>query len=196
MAMNLLTPINDMAYCTSIIGPMFAGKTTANIKIKRDCEKANIRVLGFKPRCDIRYGIESVFHSHDNDTEKCEVIDDINEVLIHPEYKETKVIILDQGHFYGPSILTVVEQMIIDKKYIVVSGLSGSYKQRSIGYIGDIIALSDTVHLMRATCEYCEEVTDAPFTIKFQGGNSDIQVGSKESYKPVCRKHFCKYEET
>lgn len=191
--MNIFDVNSESSFCVSIIGPMFAGKTTANIRILRDCRKKGVNVLGFKPQCDNRYGVESVFHSHDNDVESCEVITGINDILEHPNYNETRVIVIEEAHFYSPDIINVIDTIMHDNKLLVVSGLSGSYSQRSIGSMADIIAQSDSVVQLCATCEYCEEITKAPFTIKHSGDNSQIQVGSKEMYAPVCRKHLQKH---
>ena len=191
--MEFLETEHDYGYCSSIIGPMFAGKTTAIIRILRDCRKRGVKALGFKPECDTRYGVESVFHSHDNDTETCALISDILQILSHPEYNETKVIVIEEAHFFDRNILNVLKTMMIDKKMVVVSGLSGSYQQKCIGHIGDIIAMSDSITQLFATCEFCETITNAPFTVKISGRNEIIEVGSKETYKPTCRKHFVKY---
>lgn len=196
MSMDFLSADHDSSYCVSIIGPMFAGKTTADIRILRDCKKRGIEALGFKPACDNRYGVESVFHSHDNDTEECTLITDIQQILDHPKYNVAKVIVIEEAHFFNSHILDVIDRMMNDGKKVVISGLSGSYKQRNIGYMGDITAMSDKIIQLFATCEFCEEVTSAPFTAKISGGHSAIEVGSKETYKPVCRKHFKQYDES
>jgi thymidine kinase len=191
--MDFLETEHESGYCASIIGPMFAGKTTADIRILRDCRKRGVKALGFKPKCDTRYGRDSVFHSHDNDTETCITITNISEILAHCEYNDAKVIIIEEAHFFNQDILLVIDTMMSNKKMVVVSGLSGSYLQRCIGCMGDIIAMSDTVIQLFATCEYCDTVTNAPFTAKICGGDGIIEVGSKETYVPTCRKHFIKY---
>jgi thymidine kinase len=196
MSMEFLEAELESGYCASIIGPMFAGKTTADIRILRDCRKRGIKALGFKPTCDTRYGDGAVFHSHDNDTESCILIDDIQEVLANPDYNEAHVIIIEEAHFFDNSILNVIDQMMIDKKKVVISGLSGSYQQKCIGSMANIMAMSDSIIQLFATCEYCDTITNAPFTIKVNGSHTALEVGSKEIYKPVCRKHFTKYDDS
>lgn len=181
--------------CVTIIGPMYAGKTTTLINISRDCRKKHQKILGFKPRKDNRYGIDANFYSHDGDSEPCTLIDNTDEILIDERYNDTQVIIIEEAHFFDNNIVTNVEQMIKDGKHIIVSGLSGSYKRRSIGSISDLIALSSTVTQLYAKCELCTETTLAPFTIKIAGEHgTDIEVGGKSTYIPVCEKHFNQYD--
>lgn len=181
--------------CVTIIGPMYAGKTTTLINISRDCKKKGQLVLGFKPKKDDRYGLDSNFHSHDGDVESCILIENTDEILIDANYNDANVIIIEEAHFFDENIVTNIERMIDDGKYIICSGLSGSYKRRTIGSIANIIALSSTITQLYAKCELCTETTLAPFTSKISGEHgTDIEVGGKNTYIPVCEKHFNQYD--
>lgn len=181
--------------CATILGPMYAGKTTALIRISRDCKNKGKNVLACKPRKDNRYGNDSNFHSHDGDKEECILIDTTDDIVNHSNYLKSHVILIEEAHFFGEDIVTNVERFIEEGKYVVVSGLSGSYKRRIIGHMGDLIALSHSIHQIYAKCELCDTFTHAPFTAKIAGSHeTDIEVGGKSTYIPVCNKHFIMYD--
>lgn len=177
--------------CVTITGPMFAGKTTALINIIRELRKTGVNVLVFKHAIDDRYATVQIC-SHDKAVEECIPINNTRDIFTNELYESAQVIIVEEAQFFGEDINDSIDRIKCDKKKLIMSGLSGSYKQKAIGYMGDIFAKSEKIIQLTAICAYCKKVTPAQFTAKVGGTNSVIEVGS-DIYKPVCSEHFHKY---
>ena len=177
-----------MSYCVTITGPMFAGKTSALINIIRDLKKNKISYIVFKHAIDVRYEDNKIC-SHDRDTEQCISITEPINILQHEYYNKADVIIIEEVQFFNDTILTTIDQIKCDGKKLILSGLSGSFKQKAIGHMGDIYAKSEQIVQLSAICHYCTNMTPAHFTAKISGTDDVIEVGN-DIYKPVCQYHY------
>ena len=82
-----------------------------------------------------------------------------------------------------------------DKK-IIVSGLDGDSNRDKFGEILDLIPVCDKIDKLYPFCLTCWEenniVTNALFSKRMIKSSEKINVGGKESYRPVCRQCFPK----
>jgi thymidine kinase len=176
-------------YLYLIIGPMFAGKTSTLIRLISKFKSLNTPYLVIKHSIDNRYNNLDCICSHNHETEKCSSTNNLLEYLQLDEYKTSQIIIIEEAQFFGDDLIFFCKQAVdIDKKYLIVTGLSGDYKRETFGKILNLIPLADKIINLKSKCSYCVE--DAIFTLKKSDNSSQIEIGHNDIYQPVCRKHY------
>ncbi|KAH7665498.1 Thymidine kinase protein [Dioscorea alata] len=112
-----------------IIGPMFAGKTTAllrRIQSERDNGRSVVMVKSSK---DSRYGLDCVV-THDGKKMPCFAVPNLSTFrahIGHETYNKFDVIGIDEGQFFEDLYDFCCEAADIDKKTIIIAGLDGDY---------------------------------------------------------------------
>jgi len=179
--------------CCLIVGPMFSGKTSEALRIIRQFRKKSVQVKVFKHSSDTRYDNGSEISSHDQDSEQCTSILNIDDIFSDPDYNESQVIIVEEGQFFDPNIVEASRKMVnIDNKYLIIVGLSGDSNMEPIGSINRLESFADDVKRLTAYCHYCDDIADAQFTVKVDGTKNQMEVGT-DQYKPACRKHYLEH---
>ena len=55
------------------------------------------------------------------------------------------------------------------------------------GQILDLIPLADNITQLKSICYSCNDVKDAPFTLRITDDKNQVSVGGTKEYKAVCR---------
>jgi len=172
-----------------IIGPMFSGKSTELITHIRMIKVIDAKYLVIKPKIDNRYESDKIV-SHNKETEKCIVVDDLDDIKDNL-IKEYTYILIDEVQFIKnlkKNVLHWVEKL---KKNVIIAGLDGDFKRNPIGEIIDLIPYCDICHKKKSLCKVCNNGTIALFSHRILNKNDNqILIGSTDSYLPVCRKHY------
>lgn len=186
--MNSIMKWITNGYLEIIYGPMFSGKSTELIRRIRISRAINKKVLVVKPIIDDRYMTDRIV-SHNFDSEECKVVKKLCE--LDNEINNYDFIIIDEGQFF-PDLKEVVIKWVEDYKlYVVVSGLDGDYKRNPIGSILELAPYADKFYKQTSYCKICCDGTEAIFSFKINIDNQEqIDIGSEDKYKPVCRKHY------
>jgi thymidine kinase len=172
---------------TLIIGPMFSGKTTMLLSYERRFTIAKKNICMVKWSQDTRYHAEKIV-THDGytstmrSTKKCMKLSELNV----NEIEQADVILIDEGQFF-PDLeewCRSVEQQH-PQKQIIISGLSGDYKQQPFQSISNVLGLADTIIQLKSICTVC--ANDAPFTIRTTQQQEQTIVGADEMYQPRCK---------
>jgi thymidine kinase len=130
----------------------------------------------------------------------------LSEIFVNPAYEKAKVICLDEANFFEnlrENIQLMVER---DHKIVHVAGLSGTYDRKEFGQLAQLIPIADSVTMLQSICVDCQDGKTLAIFTKLREKQleseeseesrgqsqetSPIQIGGKEKYKPVCRKHF------
>jgi len=172
-----------------IIGPMFSGKSTELIRHIRMMKVINATYIVIKPKIDIRYESNKIV-THNKDSEKCIIVDDLNEVddimIINCSH-----LVIDEGQFIKNlknKVLYWVEKLNIN---VIIGGLDGDFQRNPIGEIIDLIPYADKCNKMYALCKMCNDGTYALFSHRILNTNKEqILIGSNDVYIPVCRTHY------
>lgn len=110
------------------------------------------------------------------------------------KYDYADIILIDEGQFFEDLHDFIRDHLtcFFSKKMFIVAGLASDYKMQPIGDIIRLVPMADEIIKLTAYCVYCKDGTPASFTKKETGVNEDsnILVGAKELYSPVCRLHF------
>ncbi|PWZ53267.1 Thymidine kinase [Zea mays] len=173
-----------------IVGPMFAGKTTALLR-RVQAEAGNGRSVALiKSDKDNRYGLDSVV-THDGTKMACWALSELSsfhDKLGIDAYNKVDVIGIDEAQFFDDLYDFCCKAADRDGKIVVVAGLDGDYKRRKFGSILDIVPLADSVTKLTARCELCGR--RAFFTLRKTQETKTELIGGADVYMPVCRQHY------
>lgn len=176
-----------MGYLKIILGCMFSGKTSKLITIYKKNLIAEINTCIINYIDDTRYDAEKM-STHDGVKVKCirsrhlmSVFDNDSGLL-----ENNKVIIINEGQFFGDLYETVRWLVGTKDKDVYVGGLDGDYKMEKFGSILDLIPLCNEVEKLNAVCASCKG--DASFTKRIiTEAGEQVLIGGSDIYIPVCR---------
>ncbi|XP_077217048.1 thymidine kinase a-like [Tasmannia lanceolata] len=173
-----------------IIGPMFAGKTTALLRWIQSESVNGRRVAVLKSNKDIRYDSDSIV-THDGEKMRCWALPDLSMFKTKigaDEYEKLDVIGIDEAQFFEDLYDFCSKAADHDGKTVIVAGLDGDYLRRNFGSVLDIIPLADSVTKLTARCELCGK--RAFFTLRKTEETQTEVIGGADVYMPVCRQHY------
>ena len=178
-----------------IIGPMFAGKSSALLSRIRRSKAIGKIVMVITSSLDKRYSVEPTLTSHDKESVAAVAVAKLMSCLQEDDVQRSKLleadlIIIEEAQFF-PDLLQFVELVLVLEKNLVVCGLDGDTAAKPFGQVLDCIPLADSVVKMTALCELCANGTPAIFTGLRSSGSAEeqIKVGASETYIPLCRTH-------
>ncbi len=135
-----------------IAGSMFSGKTERLIARLRAAQTSG-RVIGaFKHRIDDRYDPEHLI-THTQDRFPAVRIDGAADIVTHSSRLDT--IGIDEGHFFGLSLITAVRQLADAGKRVIVVGLEYDAWGRPFPEMARLMELADEVLHMYSACRIC-----------------------------------------
>ncbi|KAM1429595.1 hypothetical protein ACFX2I_045773 [Malus domestica] len=173
-----------------IMGPMFAGKTTALLRRIKSEGNSGRNVAMIKSSKDTRYAIDSVV-THDGMKFPCWALPDLSSFRKNfggDAYDKLDVIGIDEAQFFEDLYDFCCMAADHDGKTVVVAGLDGDYLRRSFGSVLDVIPLADSVTKLTARCEMCGK--RAFFTLRKTEETRTELIGGADVYMPVCRQHY------
>lgn len=174
-----------------IVGPMFAGKTTALLEAVSDAERSRKRAVVVTSALDNRYGT-SICASHDGNSRPAIAVQELLPLLdphTSPvDMESIDFIAVDESQFF-PDLQAFCLKAVEDMgKTVVVAGLNGDFQRNMFGDIVRLMPYADSVQMLKARCSFCER--PAPFTLRLVANDDQQLVGGKDAYQPVCRKHY------
>ena len=176
-----------------IIGCMYSGKTKECINRANRYLAIDKKVCVINHSSDInRNNTDTELVSHDNiriPAYYTEKIMDIYNTMMNFD-----IIIVNEGQFFEDLYHTIINLVDNQKKIVIVSGLDGDYKKNKFGSILDLVPHAEEVFRLHAYCAKCKDGTPGIFSARIINDESQILVGGKESYIPVCRKHYNEME--
>lgn len=173
-----------------IVGPMFAGKTTALLRRIQSQSSNGRSVAIIKSNKDTRYGLDSIV-THDGMKLPCWALPNLTsfkQKFGQGAYDELDVIGIDEAQFFDDLYDFCREAADIDGKTVIVAGLDGDYLRRNFGSVLNIIPLADSVTKLTARCEICGN--RAFFTLRKTEEKETELIGGADVYMPVCRQHY------
>jgi len=168
-----------------ICGSMFSGKTEELIRRLRRAMIARQTVEIFKPRIDVRYDPESIV-SHDATSIRSTTVENASQILFYAG--EHEVVGIDEAQFFDNALPQVCNQLADAGKRVIVAGLDMDYLGKPFGSMPQLMAIADYVTKLHAICMECGDL--ANFSWRNSDDSTLIQLGEKDIYEPLCRKHF------
>jgi len=173
-----------------ILGPMFAGKSSALQSTIRRHEALGWNVFVITHSVDTRYVGTPQIVSHDRQAIPAYSCKNLLPMLDEEKYKESRLVVVEEGQFF-PDLVEFV-RIVTDKhrKPCVVVGLDGDKDRRPFGQMLELVPLADKVEKLTALCKRCGDGTEAIFTACLRPTEELVCVGAAELYVPLCRRHY------
>jgi thymidine kinase len=183
---------------------MFAGKTSAGIRLVNNYIRRGDPYLCITSRLDTRYNKSGgAIVSHTGDSHDAVQLDQLFNIIklesnnhILKRLSAAKYIIIEEAHFF-PDLKNFVEYAVeVLDKHVTCIGLDGDYMRNPFGEILSLIPFCDSVIKLKATCMKCPKPSissppnDAIFTHRIADSTSQTFVGGTQEYEPLCRQHY------
>ena len=166
-----------------ITGSMFSGKSEELIRRLRRAQIARQRVQIFKPRIDARYAREEIV-SHSDMKMPSEVVESAEQILERTD-AETEVVGIDEGQFFSPALVGVVNALADRGVRVIVAGLDQDYLGRPWEPMPQLLAVAEYVDKALAICIQCG--APASRTQRLDESADRVVVGGAERYEARCR---------
>lgn len=179
-----------------LIGPMFAGKSSAIQSIVRRHQSMGWQVFVVTNTLDTRYSDKPAIVNHDKISIPAIAVKSLMPLISNNDYMRSRLVVIEEAQFF-PDLLEFVRNVVDrDGKSCVVVGLDGDAERRPFGQVLELVPHCDRVTKLTAMCKSCGDGTPALFT--FAAGAAAVAanatgipcVGSDDLYVPLCRKHY------
>lgn len=180
--------IQEGGNITLIIGPMFSGKSTYLLNHVRKLSYSGAKTVFVNHSFDKRYTNDGAICTHEHQSVSAISCGTLSEKL--EELEKFDIIGIDEGQFFE-DLVTVAEKLCLEGKTVAVAALSGDFRMKPFPNIAELLSKANKIKLMKAFCFDCHK--EASFTLRTIKSDKTILVGSTESYKPVCRGCYYKY---
>jgi thymidine kinase len=169
-----------------ISGSMFSGKTTELIRICKQYQSIDKKILSVNYCNDRRYDAIGNICSHNQELfETILSLSDLKEILIQPNLEDFDVIMIDEVQFLKNSLQTI--KVLVEElgKIVITSGLDGDYLQQPFGEVCHLIAFADKFTKLNAVCKLTKE--DASFSKRIIASQSKEFIGADDAYVAASR---------
>lgn len=168
-----------------IVGCMFSGKTEELIRRIHRAQYAKCRIAAFNHTLDGARYREGALVSHSGVEVPTHAVNNPADIATIARKAGADVVAIDEGQFFHSDVIPVVTELADDGHRVIVAGLNLDYRGEPFGPMPALMARADELTLLTAICTRCgNEATRSQRIIE---GESQILVGSKESYTARCR---------
>lgn len=170
-----------------VCGSMFSGKTEELIRRLKRAKIARQRVLIIKPTMDTRFSKEDVV-SHDHNSIHSMPVKSSTEILKHAQGYD--VVGIDEAQFLDNGLVDVCNKLAYNGIRVIIAGLDMDFQGNPFGPIPQLLAVADEVTKVHAICVRCGNLAYASH--RLVKNKSQVLLGEKDEYEPLCRDCFRK----
>ena len=174
----------------TIVGAMFAGKTSELLKRILWAKHQNKNIIVIKSIIDNRYAQEKIITHNDLSHECFSMKDwsDVNEKFIFKD-NLVDVVFLDEIQFMNTKeTIDNIEIILNNGIDVVCAGLDQDSRGRPWETSAMLLGLSDKIIKIYGFCNVCG--MEATKTFRKNEGGGRTQVGAADIYEPRCLKHW------
>ncbi len=174
----------------TIVGAMFAGKTSELLKRILWAKHQNKKIIVIKPSVDNRYSNEKII-THNNLSHECHSMTNWETTLKKYIFEKGKVdmVFLDEIQFMDTDdTLNNVESILNNGIDVVCAGLDQDSRGKPWETSSMLLGLSDKILKIYGFCNVCG--LEATKTFRKTEGGDRTQVGAANIYEPRCLKHW------
>ena len=174
----------------TIVGAMFAGKTSELLKRILWAKHQNKKIIVIKPSIDNRYSNEKII-THNDLSHECYAMNDWATTLEEFIFEKSKVdmVFLDEIQFMDTKDTLSNVEIILNKGIdVVCAGLDQDSRGRPWETSSMLLGLSDKIVKIYGFCNVCG--LEATKTFRKISGGERTQVGAANIYEPRCLKHW------
>ena len=174
----------------TIVGAMFAGKTSELLKRILWAKHQNKKIIVIKPSLDNRYSNEKII-THNDLSHECYAMNDWSTTLkkFNFEKSEVDMVFLDEIQFMDTKHTLNNVEIILSKGIdVVCAGLDQDSRGKPWETSSMLLGLSDKIIKIYGFCNVCG--MEATKTYRKTEGGGRTQVGAADIYEPRCLKHW------
>ena len=174
----------------TIVGAMFAGKTSELLKRILWAKHQNKKIIVIKPSIDNRYSNEKII-THNDLSHECYSMSNWETTLKKFVFEKSKVdmVFLDEIQFMDTNeTLKNVEDLLNKRIDVVCAGLDQDSRGKPWETSSMLLGLSDKIVKIYGFCNVCG--IEATKTYRKTEGGKRTQVGAANIYEPRCLKHW------
>ena len=174
----------------TIVGAMFAGKTSELLKRILWAKHQNKKILVIKPIIDNRYA-QSKIITHNDLSHDCFAMKNWQHVKDNFEFKKNNynVVFLDEIQFMDmPDTIKNIEKILDAGIDVVCAGLDQDSRGKPWETSSMVLGLSDKILKIYGFCNVCG--MEATKTFRKTEGGERTKVGAANIYEPRCLKHW------
>ena len=174
----------------TIVGAMFAGKTSELLKRILWAKHQNKKIIVIKPSLDDRYSNEKII-THNDLSHECYAMNDWSTTLkkFNFEKSEVDMVFLDEIQFMDTTHTLNNVEIILSKGIdVVCAGLDQDSRGKPWETSSMLLGLSDKIVKIYGFCNVCG--LEATKTYRKTEGGERTQVGAANIYEPRCLKHW------
>ena len=174
----------------TIVGAMFAGKTSELLKRILWAKHQNKKIIVIKPSIDDRYSNDKII-THNDLSHECFAMNDWATTLekFIFEKSEVDMVFLDEIQFMDTKDTLSNVEIILNKGIdVVCAGLDQDSRGRPWETSSMLLGLSDKIVKIYGFCNVCG--LEATKTFRKISGGERTQVGAANIYEPRCLKHW------
>ena len=174
----------------TIVGAMFAGKTSELLKRILWAKHQNKKIIVIKPSIDNRYSNEKII-THNDLSHDCYSMTDWKSALNDFQFEKNNVdvVFLDEIQFMNTKdTLNNVEEILNKGIDVICAGLDQDSRGKPWETSSMLLGLSDKILKIYGFCNVCG--VEATKTYRKTQGGERTQVGAANIYEPRCLKHW------
>ena len=153
----------------------------------RRAEFANLSVIIFKPRVDVRDEKNKVV-SHDQSKINCLTLKCAKDIL--KEVADHKVVGVDEAQFFDDEIVKVCNELANRGVRVIVAGLDMDYKGVPFNSMANLMATAEYVTKVHAICTRSGKM--ASYTHRIVKSEDLVLLGDTRRYEALSRREFIK----
>ena len=168
----------------TIVGAMFAGKTSELLKRILWAEHQGKKILVIKPKIDNRYAVELI-STHNNLSHQCYPMTDWKEINLKFSINKNNidVLFLDEVQFMAPKeTIKNIENYLNLGVDVICAGLDQDSRGKPWETSSFLLGLSDKITKIYGICNVCG--SEATKTYRKTEGGERTKVGSANIYEP------------
>jgi len=174
----------------TIVGAMFAGKTSELLKRILWAKHQNKKIIVIKPSLDDRYSNQKII-THNDLSHECYAMNDWSTTLKKFTFEKSEVdmVFLDEIQFMDTKHTLDNVEIILSKGIdVVCAGLDQDSRGKPWETSSMLLGLSDKIVKIYGFCNVCG--LEATKTYRKTEGGERTQVGAANIYEPRCLKHW------
>lgn len=187
--MEIFQSMNE-GYLCLIVGPMYSGKTTTILELKKKYDLTNMKTLVINYAEDNRYD-SNLLSTHDRQKIDCFNLYKLTDIIKHNIINTYDVFLINEGQFFQDlkdSVLTLVDRY---KKKVYIAGLDGDFERNGFNQIKELYSYSDDIVKKYSLCVECKTGKRALFSYRITNEKEQKVIGS-DNYIPLCRSCYNK----
>ena len=177
-------------YLETIVGAMFAGKTSELLKRILWAKHQNKKIIVIKPSIDDRYSNEKII-THNDLSHECFAMTNWQSALDNFSFikNDVDVVFLDEIQFMKTDdTLKNVEDILNNGIDVICAGLDQDSRGKPWETSSLLLGLSDKIVKIYGFCNVCG--MEATKTYRKKEGGQRTVVGAANIYEPRCLKHW------